>query len=249
MQPPIPGLGQPWTTDLFVPVYQPMRAQDWRVDVVPLSLSRGYFSGPTPVQNMAMLSRNGEQGVAGAWMSMTPLEIESQEVGVRASAGHVLVLGLGMGWAALTAALRPEVTAVTVVEFDPAVIGLFEAQGLRAQVPAEVARKLTILQGDAHSFVPDRPVDTLMADIWLPLYARGRVAEVQRMAANSGAARVYYFGQEIEIAMYAKDAGLPLDAAGIAHVVADMGLPLIGPERPDYPTLVTRAANQWWRGD
>ena len=32
--------------------------------------------------------------------------------------GHVVVMGLGMGWAAANAALHPAVSQVTVVEFD-----------------------------------------------------------------------------------------------------------------------------------
>ena len=45
-----------------------------------------------------------------AWMSITPFEIESQEIGIRLAHGHVLIFGLGMGWAAAACAALPAVT-------------------------------------------------------------------------------------------------------------------------------------------
>ncbi|MFM2045656.1 MAG: hypothetical protein RLY86_4232 [Pseudomonadota bacterium] len=246
---PPPGLGPLFATDLFVPTYRPIQATNWRLTLAPMVLTKGYWSPARLVTNMAALIRQEADGRITTWMSMTPMEMESQEIGVRHCRGHVLVYGLGMGWAAVNAALRAEVTAVTVVEYDPAVIGMIDTLGILDQLPDSAREKITIRQGDAHSYVPDRPVDTLMADIWQPLYGRGRVGEVRGMQANCRAAEVYYFGQEIEIAMYAREAGLDLDADGIARVVADMGLPLIGPGLPDYPERVRAAAGQWWKGD
>ena len=47
----------------------------------------GYWSGARPVANMAVLHRDGQ-----SWMSTTPFELESQEIGVRSAAGHVGIL-------------------------------------------------------------------------------------------------------------------------------------------------------------
>jgi len=230
-------------TDLFIPHYRPLRHGDWELRVAGMNLVPGYWSGLVLVQGMAALVRDD-----ATWMSMTPMELESQEIGVRLAAGHVLVLGLGMGWSAAASALREEVTAVTVVERDPDVLALHRELDVFAQLPEAARAKLRLLQGDAYAYVPDRPVDVLMPDIWLPLVGDGRVDEVRRMQANVQARAVYFWGQEMEIARHAVAAGRPLDAAGIAATVADLGLPLLGPELPDYPEKLQAAARHWLRG-
>jgi len=176
---------------------------------------------------------------------MTPMEIESQELGCRAEIGHTVVMGLGMGWATANAALRPEVTAVTVVEFDPEVIAMIAETGVFAQLPAEAAAKITVVQGDATAYRTASPADTLLADIWLPLNGDDRVDQVRRMQANTGASRVYFWGQEMVIARRALVQGLPLNQETVARIIADLGLPLIGSEWHDYPERVEKAAARW----
>ena len=231
-----------YKTDMFCPHYEPFEGERWKLALADMVLCRGYWSPARLVVGMAALMRREAEGFR-SWMSMTPMEIESQELGVRHAGGHVVVMGLGMGWAAANAALRPEVTRVTVVEFDPEVIDAVAACRVFEQLPPEAAAKLTVLRDDAYSFIPDAPADTLMADIWLPLFGAERDADVRRMHANTGGTRVYFWGQELTIAHRARVAGLPLTAETVAMIVADMGLPLIGPgECADYTELVGKAA-------
>lgn len=230
-------------SDLFIPRYRPMRHGAWELRVAGMVLVPGYWSGTVPVEGMAALLRDG-----ATWMSMTPMELESQEIGVRLARGHVLVLGLGMGWSAAASALRDEVTAVTVVERDPDVLALHRELDVFAQLPPAARAKVRLLQGDAYEYMPDRPVDVLMPDIWLPLVSDGRVAEVRRMQADARAGAIYFWGQEMEIARHAVAAGRGLDAAGIAATVADFGLPLLGPGLPDYPGKLEAAARRWMYG-
>ena len=228
--------------ELFVPRYTPMASGAWQLSVVPLSISPGYWSGPRPIADMAVLVRDGQ-----TWMSTTALEFESQEIGVRHASGHVLVFGLGMGWAACACAVLPDVTAVTVVERDADVLALHEKLDLFAQLPAEARAKLTIVPGDAYDYRPRQPVDLLMPDIWLPLANDGRVDEVRRMQANVGARAVYFWGQELEIARHLAAAGREPDEAGVAATVADFGLPLIGSGYPGYAGKTVAAARRWMR--
>ena len=230
-------------TDLFVPIYTAFRQGRWDLRVGGLNLVPGYWSGPVMVQGMAALLRDGQ-----TWMSMTPYEIESQEIGVRLSHGHVLIHGLGMGWSALACALRPEVTAVTVVERDPDVIAIYEAIGVANQLFDADRAKIRIVEGDAFDFRPTARVDLLMPDIWRPLVSDGRVQEVQRLQANAGAASVYFWGQEMELARHARAAGRAIDDAGIAATIADFKLPLIGPAFADYSSKVATVAERWMRG-
>lgn len=232
----LPGL-ESFTYDLFIPTYRPARIGDWEIRIAEMTLCPGYWSGVRLVTGMAALVRNGE-----SWMSLTPLELESQEIGIRLSHGHVAIFGLGLGWSAAVCALRDEVTAVTVVERDPAVLALHRELDIFAQLPPAARDKIRLVEGDAFAWVPDRPVDLLMPDIWLYLVSDGRVEEVRRMQANVQAKSVYFWGQEMEIARHAVAAGRELDDAGIAATAAEFGLPLIGLDYPDYAVKLAAAA-------
>ncbi len=236
-------------TDLFRPAYRPWRGDRWEILLAPMALCKGYWSDTMLVTDMAGLIRHDDDKPR-TWMSITPMEIESQEIGCRSATGHTLVMGMGMGWAVANTALRPEVTRVTVVEFDAEVIAVNAAMDVLGQLPPDAAAKVTVIQGDALSYVPDEPVDLLMPDIWQPLYDDGRLEQVRRMWANTGAARVYYWGQELDIAQRARRLGLPLDGPTVARIVEETGLPLVGPaEIPNYPDLIERAARNWLRTD
>jgi hypothetical protein len=229
--------------DLFVPRYRPLASGEWTLRIAPLAHCPGYWSPPALVENMAALVRRGE-----CWMSMTPFELESQEIGVRLARGHVLIFGLGMGWAAAAAAALPAVERVTVIEADPDVLALHRELDLFAQLAPDDRAKLRIIEGNAYCYVPDRSVDLLMPDIWLPLVNDGRVDEVRRMQSNIGAHAIYFWGQELEIARHAAAAGRTLDDAGIAATIAEWGLPLLGPGTPDYAARLVAATRRWLRG-
>ncbi|WP_448187560.1 hypothetical protein [Azospirillum sp. sgz301742] len=233
-------------SDLFFPTYQPFSGERWELRVAPMAIIKGYWNDARVITNMAVLMRReGERLVT--WMSMTPMETESQEIGCRLATGHTVIMGMGMGWAAANSATQPAVTRVTVVERDPEVIGMIRNTGIFQQLPPDTAAKIEVVEGDALEWVPDAPVDTLLADIWLPLNGDDRVEQVRRMHANTGAARVYFWGQEMVIARRARDTGRVLDDATVAAIVDELGLPLIGPEWPDYAALTARAAAHWLR--
>jgi len=237
----------PFVTDLFIPSYQSCEVGRWRLQVVPLLLSTGYWSPARLTRDTAILSRREVGQDNRTWMSMTPMEIESQEIGVRAAAGHTVVMGMGMGWAAVNAALKPEVSQVTVVELDPDVIEVNSRIGLFDQLPAEIAAKIVVVNADAMKYRCDEPADTLMTDIWLPINGDERMEQSRAMAHNTGARRVYVWGQELAIARRAGALRLELTETTVARIVAEFDLPLIGPERPDYPELIARDANKWMR--
>jgi hypothetical protein len=242
-RPSSPGAPPPFAGKLFMPAYRPVTSGRWEVVIGGVGFAPGYWSGPSLVSGMAVLLRDGE-----TWMSMSPLEIESEEIGIRAGRGHVLILGLGLGWAAAATAALPVVTRVTVVERDPEVIALHRSLDIFAQLEPEARAKLAIVAGDAYDYVPPTPVDLMIPDIWQPLVGGDRVAEVRRMQSNVGAGAVYFWGQELEIARHAAAAGRPLDDAGIDATVAAFGLPLVGPGTVDYSARVAAAAERWMRG-
>jgi len=232
----------PYAGELFVPRYSPIASGAWQLSVAPMAIAPGYWSGPRPIADMAVLVRDGQ-----SWMSTTPMEIESAEIGIRCAWGHVLIFGLGMGWAAAATACVPGVTAVTVVEKDPDVLALHDRLDLFAQLPGEARAKLKIEAGDAYAYRPDEPVDLLMPDIWLPLINDGRIDEVRRMQANVAAQAIYFWGQEMEIARHLAAAGREPDDAGIAATAADFALPLVGLDYPGYADKTVAAARRWMK--
>lgn len=224
-------------------LYRPVEAGAWKLLIGANTPSRGYWSGMKMVRAMPGLVRGTE-----TWMSLTPLEYESQILGVEAAEGHVVIMGLGMGWVAAETALRDGVSMVTIVERDPEVIALHRELDLFARLPGGAGKKVRIVQGDAFAWWPDEPVDLLMPDIWLGLVEGDRVPEVRRMQDNVGAQAVYFWGQELEVARHAAAAGRRLDAGGVEATVRAFALPLVIPERADYPGMIEAAARQWMRG-
>ncbi|HEX8528315.1 hypothetical protein [Allosphingosinicella sp.] len=228
--------------DAVASLYRPMKRGGWIVrrwgKDIPL---RGYWSPARPVSDVISLDRDRD-----TWMSLMPVEVESQQIAVDCAAGHVAVFGLGLGWLAALCAVKDEVESVTAVECDAELIALHAELGLFERLPGGAGAKVTIVQGDAFSWRPDRAVDLLAADIWLPIVGGDRVADVRRMQANVGAARVYFWGQELEIARHSVAAGRRrLDDGDIADTVRALGLPLAGLDFPGYAERLGSAVDQW----
>jgi len=223
-------------------LYRPMERDGWIIrrwgEDIPL---RGYWSPMRPVSGVISLDRGSD-----TWMSLMPVEVESQQIGVDCASGHVAVLGLGLGWSTALCALKPEVESVTVVERDAGLIALHGELGLFERLPGGAGGKVKVVEGDAFTWRPDREVDLLTADIWLPIVGGDRVAEVRRMQANAGAGRVYFWGQELEIARHAVAAGRRrLDDGDIADTARALGLPLAGLDSPGHAARLRSAADHW----
>lgn len=124
------------------------------------------------------------------WMTVTPNEIETMREPIANSRGNVLTLGLGLGYFAFSAAQKPEVTSVTVVERDASVIELFSTH-LLPQFPNR--EKIRVVEADAFAFLEElepTAYDTLFADLWhdpsdgLALYLRLKKLEKRRGLQN-----------------------------------------------------------------
>lgn len=235
-------------TPLWIPHYRDGRWGEWSLRIQPATAARGYWGRLYAIAGMPMLTGPwGDHGAA--WMSMVPMEIESQEIGLAAACGHTVVLGLGMGWAAANAALNPAVEQVTVIERDPDVIALVERLGVFTQLPAASRSKLELAEADALRWRPDGPVHSLQADIWTTFVAPGRWEEVHRIQDNIGASSLYFWGQELELWRLACRAhrGVP-EALGddeLRSLAADTGLPLVLDGSPGCGGRIAEAA-RWW---
>jgi hypothetical protein len=244
---PRPLLGD-FTTDLWFPHYRQGVWGPWSVRVIAMTAARGYWGRNYRMTGTVILSGPVEDGEA-SWMSIVPMEVESQEIGIAAARGHTVVLGLGMGWCAANVALNPAVERVTVVERDPDVIALIEGLGIFEQLPPEMRAKIAVVRDDALTWRPDAPVDSVQADIWAKFLEPQKWDDVRRIQANIGADSLYFWGQEMELwrlACRERDA-LPerLGQDEIARIAGTLGLPLVCPDRLDYGDRIAAAA-PWW---
>ncbi len=118
------------------------------------------------------------------WMAVKPNEITTMKEPIAEAQGRVVAFGLGLGYFAFHAARKPNVSSVTVVERDPAVIALFE-EFLLPQFPDR--DKVTVIEGDAFAYaqnsLPGANPDFVFTDLWhdqsdgLPLYLQMRKIE------------------------------------------------------------------------
>lgn len=177
-------------------------------------------------------------------MSTVQLELESQEVGIHGAVGTTVILGFGLGWAVVNAALNPAVDRVIAVERDPDVIGLSDVSGVFDGLSPDTRAKIEIRQADAFEFEPDGPVDTLIADIWPDWQAHRVYEDMLILQSQIGADRVHFWGQEMTIwrrAIKRFGPDVPFDWTAIRRTVSEeLELPLILPDWPDYPERILR---------
>ncbi|ABQ24961.1 class I SAM-dependent methyltransferase [Geotalea uraniireducens] len=249
------ALGVPFfSTGLYMPEYREARIGQWKLTRTGFCLDHGYYSGLCGVSGMPVLMRTSNGVRANGqdwetWMSLSPHEIESQELGCRYAVGHTGVMGLGMGWVAVNIALNSAVHKVTVIERDPEVIDLFGQSRALDGLPAEIAGKIRIIRADALEWQPDETVDFLYADIWRCLEEPQTLDNVRRMQANVRADVIYFWGQELTIhTLAAKKPETCAErewAAAVRSCVADtIALPLLLPEDFDYPGMVAEVVRR-----
>lgn len=234
-------------TPFFMPHYPDGQWGDWRIKHMGLGFDHGYYTRQWIVSDTPILMRRRPEDAESweTWMALTPHEIESQEPGAAFAWGHMVIMGLGMGWIAVNAALNPAVERVTVIERDSDVIEFFSDTGILKQIPAEIREKIEIVEADALLWQPNRPVDFLFADIWLNLDEAETLAQVQTMQRNINAKAVYFWGQELTLyADFRKlfGADVPLTFEGLEVCVRDeIRLPLILPWGAEYPNRIEAA--------
>jgi hypothetical protein len=240
-----------FSTDLHMPSYVDGVIGRWRLVRGEFSIDHGYYSGVCATWKMPALlrDRNGDGQTWDTWMSLSPHEIESQELGCRHAHGHTAVMGLGMGWAAVNIALNPAVRRVSVIERDPEVISLFAQSKVLQGVSVEIADKIRIIEADALEWHPGEAVDFLYADIWRTLEEPQTLDDVRRMQANVAAESIYFWGQELCInALAGQTPQSGADAAqwkeAVRRCIDDrIALPLLWPAGLDYPDLINNVVS------
>lgn len=189
-----------YNSEWYIPQYREFNTGKWRLVKCPFHLESGYISGLWGVSAMPVLLRRSDDDTTWeTWMSLSPHEIESQELGCRYARGNVVVMGLGMGWVAINMAMSATVKKVTIIEKDEEVIALFRESGALNGLDASVRMKLHIVHADALEWTTNDHVDFLYVDIWKTLDEAPALGQVQFIYENIPADSVYFWGQEIKI--------------------------------------------------
>lgn len=102
----------------------------------------------------------------GDWMTLELFEEETMRPCVERAFGHVLVVGLGLGFFPFNALLNSSVERVAIVEKNENIIHFFE-EHILPQFPRK--EDVTIIRGDAYDYLNNdyvRQYDYAFVDIW-----------------------------------------------------------------------------------
>ena len=98
------------------------------------------------------------------WMSLNPNEILTMKPFIDKGKGHVLVLGLGMGYVPFMLANKKEVKSITIVEKDQEIINLFKSLIFPKFINKD---KINIVKDDAIEYAKNHNrFDYIFADLW-----------------------------------------------------------------------------------
>jgi len=130
---------------------------------------------------------------SGLWMSLTPMEVQSAWVAIQRAAGLVEVGGLGLGYAPLAMAAKPEVDAVRVFEIDADGIALFkELHGDRPEM-----KKIEIVHGDARKLLRGSDADFCWMDIYQSLLPDDVIEDIDHFNDHNNFSEYRFWGQEL----------------------------------------------------
>ena len=240
-----------FNTDLFIPRYKDIEYKNWKIEHMGLGFDHGYFTDVWAVENMPILSRRNEDDpeVWESWMSICPHELESQELGCRYAYGETIVMGLGMGWIAINAALNKNVSKVKVIELDTEVIDLYNNCGATVGVPEEALDKIEIIHADAKEWRNEEgKTDFLYIDIWKHLVEPQTLDDVRMMQIHLNAEQIYFWGQELCLYNEMKEADFSDDEITndtLRFLIENtLELPILIPDDIDYASLVKKAVQQ-----
>lgn len=126
------------------------------------------------------------------WMSLTPMEIQSAALAIFRAKGHVVSGGLGLGYFALRAAAKPEVSKVTVFEQDALVIEWFN----RTFKDRAEFKKIEIIPGDMRKTFKKYSVDFCFVDIYQDMLPDEVLTDASQFRRQNKIQRYMFWGYE-----------------------------------------------------
>lgn len=130
------------------------------------------------------------------WMSIAPNEIETMRQPIDEASGDVLTLGCGLGYYAYMVAEKEDVSSVTIVENNPAVIEIFR-EYILPQFPH--GGKIRIVQADAFEYlrgIKDGQFTYCFADLWANSADIVPYLKVRRICDKFTETKIFYWIQD-----------------------------------------------------
>ena len=126
------------------------------------------------------------------WMSLTPMEIQSAALALHRAKGHVITGGLGLGYFALRAAAKPEVTKITVFEHEPLVVKWFQ----HAFKDRPELAKIEIVEDDMRLVFKSYEADFAYVDIYQDMLGTEVLKDAQLFRRKNKIKRYQYWDYE-----------------------------------------------------
>lgn len=234
---------------MLIPNYQHAKAGDWEIKHVKApTLVRGYWSPwAHPVRKLWVLRNRGK-----VWMSVSPMEVESQSHHAALAHGNVLVAGLGMGVLVYNLLRNPRVKRVTVIEKERSVYDLM--------VKAAPWFKEAERDGRIHGLIGDvfdltdlmalggmQSPDTLLIDIWPNAADERAEGEAKRLAQAFKPKLLGWYCQELDLVMANAERGRrpPITRTDVDWYQKRIGFPLVGADWPEYGQMALQVAKNF----
>lgn len=126
------------------------------------------------------------------WMSLTPMEIQSAALAIYRAKGVVATGGLGLGYFALRAAAKPEVSKVIVFENEPLVVEWFK----RMFKDRPEMTKIEIVEGDVRKTFKGYTVDFVFMDVYPDMLPEAVIKDSRRFRRANKIGRYHFWGYE-----------------------------------------------------
>jgi hypothetical protein len=136
----------------------------------PLALHQGsrkgtvMFDGPVRIPSLHERSGTSKHWRADPWMSLTPSEVITQRPGYKLARGHVVIAGLGLGWALTDVFKKRTVSKVTLVEISQELVDW--VMPVIAPQLRGLGKDFTTIVGDAKEVLRDLKADVGLIDIF-----------------------------------------------------------------------------------
>lgn len=128
----------------------------------------------------------------GIWMSLTPMETQSNYLPICRARGRVGTAGLGLGYFALRAAEKEEVDSVEVFEESADVIKYFKYR-FRSR---PYFKKIKVVHGDARKLCKGRTYDFFYADIYRTMLPAVCLDDVELFCGDNEIEQYQFWGEE-----------------------------------------------------
>ena len=126
------------------------------------------------------------------WMSLTPMEIQSAALAIFRAKGVVATGGLGLGYFAIRAAAKPEVTKVIVFENEPLLVEWFK----RMFKDRPEMAKIEFVEGDVRKTFKGYTVDFVFMDVYSDMLPEAIIKDARRFRRTNQIGRYHFWGYE-----------------------------------------------------